>query len=78
MAEDKEKPSTVRDLAQAEKYFQLAIALPAATFIGWGIGTFLDSRLHTGWIAIAGLIMGSIAGLVMIIRMAASAGTEQK
>jgi membrane associated rhomboid family serine protease len=58
---------------QAEKLMQIAILLPAAAFIGWLAGAWLDSRLHQGWIAIFGTVFGSISGLVSAIRMAMAA-----
>ena len=55
---------------QAEKLMQIAILLPAAAFIGWLAGAWLDSRLHQGWIAIFGVAFGGISGLVGVVRMA--------
>ena len=58
---------------QAEKLMQIAILLPAAAFIGWLAGAWLDSRLHQGWIAIFGVAFGGISGLVGVVRMALAA-----
>jgi ATP synthase protein I len=58
---------------EAEKLMQIAILLPSATFIGWLAGAWLDSRLHQSWIAIAGVIFGSLSGLVYVVRMALAA-----
>lgn len=58
---------------QAEKLMQIAILLPAAAFIGWLAGAWLDSRLHQGWIAIFGVAFGGISGLVGVVRMAMAA-----
>jgi F0F1-type ATP synthase assembly protein I len=58
---------------EAEKLMQIAILLPAAAFIGWLAGAWLDSRLHQGWIAIFGTVFGSISGLVGVVRMAMAA-----
>jgi ATP synthase protein I len=63
-------------LVQAEKLMQIAILLPSAAFIGWLAGAFLDSKLHTGWIGIAGIVFGGIAGLVYVIRLVLTAGAE--
>ena len=63
----------LQSLVQAEKRMQIAILLPCATLIGWGIGWWIDSRLHTHWIGIAGLVFGMISGMVSVIRMALSA-----
>ena len=58
---------------QAEKLMQIAILLPAAAFVGWLAGAWLDSRLHQGWIAIFGVAFGGISGLVGVGRMAMAA-----
>ena len=49
-------------------YAQLAIVFPAATLIGWLIGTAFDRWLHTGWLYLVGLILGIVAGFVELIR----------
>jgi len=51
-------------------YAQLAVVFPAATVIGWLIGTALDRWLHTSWLNIVGLILGIVAGFVELIRTA--------
>jgi len=56
---------------QAAKYVQLAIVFPAATFVGWLIGSALDHWLHTTWLYILGLILGIVAGFVELIRTVA-------
>jgi F0F1-type ATP synthase assembly protein I len=55
---------------EAEKLMQIAFVLPAAVAIGWGLGWWADSRFHQHWIAIAGVIFGSIAGLFYVIQQA--------
>jgi hypothetical protein len=50
------------------RYSQLALVLPCATFVGWLLGTLLDRWLHTSWISIVGLLLGSAAGLIEVIR----------
>jgi F0F1-type ATP synthase assembly protein I len=52
-------------------YAQLAVIFPAATLVGWLIGTALDRWLHTTWIYIVGLVLGIVAGFVELIRIAA-------
>ena len=54
---------------QIARYSQIAFALPAATLIGWLLGSLLDRWLHTTWIYIAGLVLGMITGFVELIRM---------
>jgi len=63
---------------KAESLLQLAFVLPAAVLIGWGGGALLDRWLHTSWIYIAGLILGSAAGLVEVVRQALRAGSEKQ
>lgn len=55
---------------QAEKMMQIALMLPSAAFIGWLIGYGLDRWLHQTWIAMIGIVMGILSGLVGAIRMA--------
>ena len=66
---DSEKKSPWVQLA---KYSQLAVIFPAATFVGWLIGAALDRWLHTTWLYLGGLILGSIAGFVELIRTVSS------
>jgi len=54
--------------AQIGSYSHLAIMLPLATVVGWGIGAGLDRWLHTSWLYIVGLILGIVAGFVDLIR----------
>ena len=61
---------------QAEKMTQIALMLPSAGFLGWLAGYGLDRWLHQGWIAMAGVIFGIIAGLVGAIRMAIAYGAK--
>lgn len=60
----------LRGLVRAESMVQIALALPLATFIGWGLGDFLDHKLHTSWIAIVGLLLGVAAGFTQVVRLA--------
>jgi ATP synthase protein I len=58
---------------QADNLLQIAVLLPCATFAGWGLGALVDHFLHTGWIAIAGLILGTVAGFVQVFRIVLAA-----
>jgi F0F1-type ATP synthase assembly protein I len=53
---------------QVGRYSQLAFMLPAGTVAGYLIGALLDRWLHTTWISIVGLLMGTISALVELIR----------
>jgi F0F1-type ATP synthase assembly protein I len=71
--DDREKePGKKNPYVQMANYAQLAIIFPAATVIGWLIGAGLDRWLHTSWIYIVGLILGSVAGFVELIRTASA------
>jgi F0F1-type ATP synthase assembly protein I len=58
------------------RYSQLALILPAATFVGWLIGAALDKWLHTTWLYLLGLILGIVAGFVELIRTVISNSGE--
>jgi len=57
---------------QMANYAQLAIIFPAATLIGWLIGSAFDRWFHTTWLYIPGLLLGIIAGFVELIRTASA------
>jgi F0F1-type ATP synthase assembly protein I len=57
---------------QMANYAQLAIVFPAATLIGWLIGSAFDRWLHTTWLYVVGLLLGIIAGFVELIRTASA------
>jgi ATP synthase protein I len=66
----------LQTLVQAEKLMQIAIMLPAAVFIGYIMGYWLDKTLHQTWINIAGLVLGGAAGLWNVVRMVLHAGKD--
>ena len=72
--EDAEKRSLWIQIA---RYSQLALVLPAATFVGWLIGIGLDRWLHTKWLYLAGLIVGIAAGFIELIRTVMSSESKQ-
>jgi F0F1-type ATP synthase assembly protein I len=45
--------------------------LPAGTVAGYLVGALLDKWLHKNWISIVGLLLGTVGGLVEVIRTAA-------
>jgi ATP synthase protein I len=67
--------SGIETLVQAEKLMQIALLLPSAAFIGWLMGAWADSKLHTSWLGLAGIIFGGVSGLVYVVRMVLSTGT---
>jgi F0F1-type ATP synthase assembly protein I len=54
--------------AKAAEYSSLALVLPASTFVGYGIGYWLDKHFGTTWLSILFLILGSVGGFVTLIR----------
>jgi len=42
--------------------------LPAGTVAGYLLGALLDRWLHATWIAVVGLLLGTAAGLIELIR----------
>jgi ATP synthase protein I len=61
-------PKKKNSLGQMANLAQLGLIFPAATFIGWLIGTALDHWLHTTWLYLVGLIVGIVAGFVELVR----------
>jgi len=68
-SKDEKKQGALNGLVQAESMVQMALVLPAACCIGWFGGTALDGHFHTGWIGIAGFMLGAVAGFVQIFKM---------
>ena len=75
--EDERDPQKRSFMMLAARYSSLALALPASTFVGWIIGALLDKWLHTTWLYLAGLIVGSIAGFVELIRAVTSSEAKK-
>jgi len=69
----RKRSGAVHSLVQAEQLIQIAMVLPCALLIGWGMGWVVDRWLHSHWGVVVGLIMGLIAGMVSAIRMAMAA-----
>jgi ATP synthase protein I len=63
-------------LVQAEKLMQIAILLPSAAFIGWLLGAWGDKAWHQSWLGLAGMVFGGISGLVYVVRLVMSTGTD--
>ncbi|MGA8940933.1 MAG: AtpZ/AtpI family protein [Acidobacteriaceae bacterium] len=64
------KSGTVHDLVKAESMMQLALVLPAACVIGALAGSALDKHFHTGWMVVAGILLGAVAGFIQIFKTA--------
>jgi F0F1-type ATP synthase assembly protein I len=63
--------------AQIARYSELGFIIPAAVLVGWLFGALLAKWLGHDWLKPAGIILGTIAGFVQMIRMAMSASKEQ-
>lgn len=50
------------------EYTSLAVTLPAATAVGYVIGTLLDRLFHTHFLYIVFLLLGIAAGFIQLIR----------
>lgn len=50
------------------EYTSLAFMLPAAALIGYVLGYLLDKEFDTTWMQVVGVILGSAAGLMQLIR----------
>jgi F0F1-type ATP synthase assembly protein I len=64
-----ESPQPENSKSQLANYAQIGLVFPAATFLGWLLGTALDHWLHTTWLYIVGLLLGILAGFVELIRV---------
>jgi F0F1-type ATP synthase assembly protein I len=67
---EKKNNSALGSLVKAETALQIALVLPAAVFVGWAVGAGLDHWLHTRWIYMAGIVLGSAAGFFQMFRIA--------
>ncbi|HEY0263879.1 MAG TPA: AtpZ/AtpI family protein [Granulicella sp.] len=66
MADEPKKKGALGEVVKAESMIQLAIALPAGCVIGWLAGSWADRHFHQGWIGVAGIALGAVAGFVQI------------
>jgi len=58
-------PGDSKGLGQA---LSMAMMLPIATLVGYGMGYGLDALFHTGWIRYVFLALGTVAGFISLIR----------
>lgn len=70
MDDNKKQHSALKDFAKAESMVQLAIVLPIACVVGWFLGSLLDRWLHQHWLYLAGIVVGAVAGLIQMYRVA--------
>ncbi len=55
-------------MQQLAEYSQIGFVLPTAILVGWLGGLALDHWLHTKWLYLAGVIVGSVAGFIELVR----------
>jgi ATP synthase protein I len=73
-AKKKSEPGAVARQWQLLKFASLGIEMAVATFIGWGIGYWLDSQLGTEpWLMLVFLLLGVAAGFKGVLRAAREA-----
>ncbi len=65
MPERKNKNTMMSALA---RYSGLAFTVPAAVVAGYFIGAWLDGRLGTHALYIAGVVLGAAGGLIQVVR----------
>lgn len=69
MSLDPEDPDRKKSpWVQVGRYSQIAFMLPAGTVAGYLLGALLDRWLHVSWISIVGVLLGTAAGLIELIR----------
>ena len=66
--EGRDGDSSRNQWVQIARYVELGFVLPAATVAGWLLGAALDRWLHTGWIQVVGLVLGSAGGIIQLLR----------
>ncbi len=52
--------------AKLETILQMAIAVPAGSFVGLLLGGWLDRHFHTKWIAVTLLLLGATGGFIQL------------
>ena len=69
MGEDKQGDKPQDAAVLWARYSQIAFIIPAAVIVGLLVGKLFDYWLHTRWLFLVGIILGSISGFVEMIRM---------
>ena len=62
---------------QAGEYMALAMALPVSTFVGYGIGCYIDKWLGTHVFYLVFLLLGIASGLTQLIRQVTRENKEE-
>jgi F0F1-type ATP synthase assembly protein I len=56
----------------------IPMSMAAGPLAGWLLGTWLDRLLHTGWWTLTLIVLGTMAGLYMVIEMLIKLGQQSK
>jgi F0F1-type ATP synthase assembly protein I len=56
------------NLGGVGKYLGSAILLPIATLVGYAMGYGLDALFHTGWLRYVFAVLGTVAGMMELIK----------
>jgi F0F1-type ATP synthase assembly protein I len=75
--EDPNRSAKPNALVSAARYSEIGFVIPAAVFLGYGLGWLFDRWLHTHWLYLAGVIFGAVVGFVQMIRMAAALSRDK-
>jgi len=75
--EDPKRSAKPNALVSAARYSEIGFIIPAAVFLGYGLGWLLDRWLHTHWLYLAGVIFGAVVGFAQMIRMAAALSRDK-
>ena len=65
-------------MQQVAEYSQIGFVLPTAILVGWLAGVGLDHWLDTKWMYLAGVILGSVAGFIELVRTMLKSDTSGK
>ena len=66
--QEREEARGRKALQDGLRYLHIAFILPAATIVGWFIGSWLDGKFGTKWMNVAGLALGVVAGFYDLIK----------
>jgi F0F1-type ATP synthase assembly protein I len=75
--DDQKSSNKPNALVSAARYSEIGFVIPAAVFLGYGLGRLLDYWMHTHWLVIAGVIFGAVVGFVQMIRMATALSRDK-
>jgi hypothetical protein len=73
-----EDPNSKNPWVTVVRYSEIGFIIPASIAVGYIGGALLDHWLHKDWISFAGLIFGTIAGFVQMVRMAMASLKEKE